>query len=80
MHANHKIDNPDWQYSLGSNIMAANSSIPDKAHPMIEKWLVSKHKEETVNPLLGKRSHSDAFGKAKESEDNANDKEWINYT
>lgn len=58
-HSHLKIDNPDWQFdALSNNIMATNSLIPDKQHPMIEKWLASKHKEEG---LLGKRSHSKAF-------------------
>ena len=50
--------------------MLTNSYIPDRTHEHLEKWLGSKHKEEEeediekrdIDPVLGKRSHSDAFG------------------
>jgi len=55
MHSNLQIDNPDWiSDSLMSHIMATNSFIPDRSHPMIERWLSSRHKEGG----LGKRTHS----------------------
>ena len=59
MHASFKIDNVEWQSDpLSGHIMATNSFIPDRNHPMIDRWLESRHKEAP----LGKRTHSQAFG------------------
>lgn len=42
MHAIQKVDNPDWQNDPRvPNILVTNSLIPNRHHPMIDRWLAS---------------------------------------